>query len=158
ADAPPWTGEVRVRGTAFIKGQPVVREARAGGITWAVQQQQGIPTISRLDRAVVLAVRDRAPFALSATLDKPALPQGEKSTLTVKLARLWPDFKSPLNATVMDPVPNVLVNNNQPIALNPGKDDGTFPVQVSTNAVPGTYTLVLRAAAQVPFAKDPTAK
>jgi hypothetical protein len=157
-DAPPWTGEIRVKGTALVRGQALVREARAGGITWPVQPQTNVPTISRLDRSLVLAVRDKAPFALGATLDKPALVQGDKATLTVKVARLWPDLKQPLNATVMDPVPGVVVNNNQPIVLNPGKDDGTFPVQVAGTAVPGTYTLVLRATAQVPYAKDPMAK
>jgi hypothetical protein len=158
AGAPPWAGEIKVLGSAVIKGRTVVREARAGGITWAVQPQQGIPNISRLDRTLVLAVRDQAPFALGATLDKPVLLQGEKASLAVKLARLWPDLKQPLNATVMDPVPNVLVNNNQPLALAAGKDEGTFPVQVNANAAPGTYTLVLRATAQVPYAKDPMAK
>jgi hypothetical protein len=158
ADAAPWTGEVKVKGTAIVNGQTLVREARPGGITWPVQPQQNIPTVSRLDRALVLSVRDKAPFALTATIDKPTLVQGDKATLSVKLARLWPDLKQPLTATLMDPVPNVLVNNNQPVALNPGKDDGTFPVQVNANAVPGTYTFVLRATAQVPYAKDPMAK
>jgi hypothetical protein len=158
ADAAPWAGEIKIKGTAVVNGQTLVREARAGGITWPVQPQQNIPTISRLDRALVLAVRDKAPFALTAAVDKATLPQGDKATVTVKLARLWPDFKQPLTATLMDPVPGVLVNNNQPVTLNPGKDDGTFPVQVNANAVPGTYTFVLRATAQVPYAKDPMAK
>ncbi len=158
AGAAPWTGEIKIRGTALIKGQTIVREARPAGITWPVQPQQNIPTISRLDRAVVLAVRDKPPFALTPTLDKATLVQGDKTTLKVKLARLWPDFKQPINATVMDPVPNVLVNNNQPVALAAGKDDGTFPVQVNAGALPGTYTFVLRATAQMPYAKDPMAK
>jgi hypothetical protein len=158
ADAAAWTGEIKVKGTAVVNGQPLVREARPGGIIWPVQPQQNIPTISRLDRALVLSVRDKAPFALTAAVDKPTLVQGEKATATVKLARLWPDFKQPLTATVMDPVPNVLVNNNQPVTLNPGKDEGTFPVQVNAAAPPGTYTFVLRATAQVPYAKDPMAK
>jgi hypothetical protein len=158
ADAPAWTGEIKVKGTALFKGQTMVREARPAGITWAVQPQTNVPAISRLDRSLVLAVRGKAPFALGATLDKPALVQGGKATLAVKLARLWPDLKQPINATVMDPVPGVTINNNQPVALKPGKDDGTFPIQVSGTAQPGTYTVVLRATAQVPYAKDPMAK
>jgi len=158
ADAPAWTGEIKVKGTAIINGKPVVREARPGGITWPVVPQQNIPTVSRLDRALVLAVRDKAPFALSTTLDKATLVQGDKATLTVKVARLWPDFKQPLSATLLDPVPNILINNNQPVALNPGKDDATFPVQINAPALPGTYTFVLRATAQIPYAKDPMAK
>jgi hypothetical protein len=159
ADAAAWTGEIKVKGTATIKGQTVVREARPASITWPVQPQQNIPTISRLDRALVLAVRDKAPFNLSATLEKDTLAQGDKTNLKVKLSRIWPDLKQPVNAVVMDPVPNVLVNNNAPIALSPGKDEGTFPVAINAGAPPGTYTLVLRAtAAQVPFTKDPANK
>jgi hypothetical protein len=158
ANAAPWTGEIKVKGSALVKGQPMVREARAAGIVWPVVPQQGVPAISRLDRSLTLAVRDKPPFALTPTIDKATLVQGDKATLTVKLARLSPDFKTPLTATVMDPVPSVLVNNNQPVTLNPGKDEGTFPVQVNAAAPPGIYTLVLRATAQVPFAKDPTAK
>src|SRR5262249_862317 len=33
-DAPPWSGEIRVKGTAQINGQAVVREARPASITW----------------------------------------------------------------------------------------------------------------------------
>jgi hypothetical protein len=159
ADAAPWVGEVKVKGTAVIRGQTMVREARPAAITWPVQPQQNIPTVSRLERSLMLAVRDKAPFALTATVDKTTLVQGDKATLTVKLARLWPDFKQPLTATLMDPVPNLVVNNNQPITLNPGKDDATFPVQANPATLPGTYTLVLRASvAQLPFNKDPAAK
>jgi hypothetical protein len=136
----------------------VVREARPASITWPVQPQQGIPTVSRLDRGLALAVRDKAPFTLAATIDKAALVQGDKATVTVKLARLWPDFKQPLTATVMDLVPNLVINNNQPVALNPGKDDATFPVQINAATPPGTYTFALRATAQVPYNKDPMAK
>jgi hypothetical protein len=157
-DAAAWTGEIKVKGTAVVKGQTIVREARPAGITWAVQPQTNVPAVSRLDRSLVLAVRDKAPFALGTALDKTTLVQGDKVTLTVKLSRLWPDLKQPINATVMDPVPGVVVNNNQPVALNAGKDEGTFPVQVSGTAAPGTYTVVLRATAQVPYAKDPMAK
>jgi hypothetical protein len=158
ADAAPWVGEIKVKGTALIKGQAVVREARPAGITWAVQPGNGVPNVSRLDRSLVLAVRDKAPFALAAAIDKPVLVQGDKATLTLKLARLWPDLKQPVNATVLDPVPGVSVNNNQPVVLNPGKDDATAAVQVGGTTPPGRYTLALRAAAQVPYAKDPMAK
>ncbi len=158
ADAPAWTGTFTVRGSATVKGKAVTHEARPGGITWAVQPGQNIPTVSRLDRSLALAVRDKAPFALTTSLDKPALAQGDKATLALKLARLWPDFKQPLQVVLMDPIPNIQFNNNQPMPLAQGKDDATFPVVVSAGAAPGTYNLVLRATAQVAYNKDPTAK
>lgn len=157
--AAPWTGEVRVKGTATINGQTVVREARPASITWPVQQQQNIPAIARLDRGLVLAVRDKPPFALTASLDKLIVTQGTKLNATFKVARLWPDLKVPVAVTAIDLPPNVTFNNNnQPVNVAADKTDGTAVVEVKANVVPGTYNLVLRGQAQVPFAKDPMAK
>src|SRR5207244_5514112 len=64
-NAPEWSGEIRVKGSAVINGQTVVREARPASMTWPVGQPQGIPAVSRLDRNLVLAVRDKAPFSLT---------------------------------------------------------------------------------------------
>jgi hypothetical protein len=158
ADAPAWTGEIKVKGAAVINGQTVVREARPGSILWPIQPGQNMPALARLDRGLALAVRDKAPFHLAATLDKPAILQGDKANLTVKLARLWPDFKQPLQAVIMEPIPNLTVNNNQPVTINPDKTEAVLPVQVAAGAEPGTYTIVLRATAQVPFNKNPMDK
>jgi hypothetical protein len=154
ADAAPWTGPITIKGTAVIKGQPVVREARPATIVWPVQPQVNIPTITRLDHSLVLAVRDKAPFRLTATLDKTDLLQGDKATLTLKLERLWPDFKTPLQVLLMEPVPNLVVNNNQPITMAPGKDTAEVPVVANANLAPGNYNLVLRGQAPIPFSKD----
>jgi hypothetical protein len=102
-------------------------------------------------------VRDQAPFSLTASIDKPQVLQGDKPTVTLKLARLWPDFKTPLQATLLDPVPNLVVNNNQPVTLNPGTETATVPVVVNPNVAPGRYNLVFRGQGQVPFNKDPKA-
>jgi hypothetical protein len=155
ADAPAWTGEIKVKGTAVVRGQSVSHEARPASIVWPIQPQQNIPAMSRLDRGLVLAVRDKAPFALTASLDKPTLVQGDKGAITLKLARIWPDFKVPLQVTIADPVPNLLVNNNQPINMAPANDTATLPVVVNPNVPPGTYNLVLRGFAQFPYNKDP---
>src|SRR5207244_698059 len=80
ANAPVWTGEIKIKGTATINGRAVVREARSASITWPVAPQQGIPPISRLDRNLVLAVRDKAPFNLAAKADKSRVLQGTKAT------------------------------------------------------------------------------
>jgi hypothetical protein len=155
ADAPAFNGEIKVKGTAAVRGQNLVREARPASITWPVPPQQNIPTLTRLDRSLVLAVRDKAPFSVTSTLDKPAIVQGDKGNLTVKLARLWPDFKQPLTVTLEEPLPNFVFNNNQPLTLNPGKDDGPMPIVVNANVEPGQYNVVLRCSSQIPYNKDP---
>jgi hypothetical protein len=154
ADAPPWTGAITVRGSATIRGQKMVREARPASIVWPVQPQANIPTVTRLDRGLVLAVRDKAPFNLVASIDKAAVLQGDKGQITLKLTRLWPEFKTPLQVLLMDPVQNLIVNNNQPANIAPGKDTVAVPVTVNANLAPGTYNIVFRGQAQIPFNKD----
>jgi hypothetical protein len=158
ADAPIWTGEIKVKGTALIAGQHVEREARPASVTWPTQEQQNIPTVSRLDRSLVLAVREKAPFQLTATPDKSATTQGSKVTVTLKVARLWPDLKAPLQITALDPMPNLLFNNNQPLTVAADKNEAKAVFDVRTGAALGTYNLVLRAQTQMPYNKDPTAK
>ena len=79
---PPWTGEIKVKGTATINGQTVVREARPASITWPVQPRQNIPTVSRLDRSLVLAVREQGavqPDRHAST--RPTVVQGDKANV-----------------------------------------------------------------------------
>jgi hypothetical protein len=160
AKAAAWTGEIKIKGTATINGKQVVREARSASIVWPVPPGQNIPTISRLDHSLMLAVRPGAPYSLTATLDKPALVQGEKGALKVKLARLSPDFKTPLivQAIATELPRGVTLNNNQPITIAANATEGTLPVNVPANVAPGVYTIVLRTQTQMPYAKDPMAK
>src|SRR5262249_35718213 len=132
---------------------------RAANIVWPVVPGQGVPPQCRLDRGIVLAVRDKAPFGLAASIDKATLFHGDKATLSLKLTRLWPDFKQPLQLQFIpgDLPGNLVVNNNQPVNIAPGTDTAALPVVVNPGVVPGMYNLALRAAAQIPFNKDPKA-
>jgi hypothetical protein len=159
ADAPPGVHEIRVKGTATVNGQPVVREARAAQITWPGQQGLNFPLMGRLTRNTVLAVRDQSPFRLAAALDKATLVQGEKANLKLTLARLWPEFKVQLQALAIDlPGGMLTVNNNQPVTIPADKTEATAVLEAKANLPPGTYTVVLRATAQMPYNKDPAAK
>jgi hypothetical protein len=163
--APEWAGEIKVKGTAIINGQTVVREARPASITWPLGQQvQGVPAISRLDRNLVLAVRGQAPFSLTAVADHTTVVAGSTITVALKLARLRSDFNGELAVAPVEPATDfpaglVFGNNNQPIAIAVGKEDSPpVTVAVKTTVAPGVYNLVLRGTAQVPFSKDPTGK
>jgi hypothetical protein len=160
ANAAVWTGPIKITGTATIGENKVVREARAASIVWPTQQGQNIPTISRVDRSILLAVRPGAPYSLAASLDKPALVQGEKGMLKVKLARLSPDFKTPLTvqATPTELLPGLSINNNQPITIAANATEGTLPVNIQPNVPPGTYNIVLHTQTQMPYSKDAMAK
>jgi hypothetical protein len=156
-DAAAWTGEVKIVGTATIGGKQVVREARSGSIVWPVQQGQNVPTISRVDRNLMLAVRPGAPYSLAVSLDKPALVQGDKGTLTVKVTRISPDFQTALAVqAIQTELPKGLTIPPSNIAAN--ATDGKLTINVQPNVQPGTYTLVLRTQTQMPYNKDPMAK
>ncbi len=162
-DAKVWTGDIKIKGTATIKGKSVVREARAGSITWPLQQGQNAPAVARMDRALPLAVRGKPPFNLVAKIDNGMIPQGGKATVSVKLGRLWPECKTPVQIqnqqTLQGMTPYLPQGLTiQGITLNPGKDDGTLTVNVSNNTPPGTYNLVLYGQTQFPWNKDPMAK
>jgi len=142
-----------------------VREARAGGIVWPVQPQQNIPALARLERGVWLAVRDKAPFHVTAAIDKATLVQGDKATVTFKANRLWPDVKNPItvaavfpNVQVLQPFvpPNAQVNPPQ-LNLAAGNDGGTTTITVPANTPPGTYNIVFHAQTTIPYNKDPKA-
>jgi hypothetical protein len=160
AGAAPWAGEIKIKGTAIIGGQPAVREARPATVVWPIPATQNIPTLTRLDRSLALAVRPAAPYSLTAALDKDMVAQGDKAALAVKLARLWPDLKTPLTvqARTAELPSGLTVNNNQIFTLPPDKADGTLPVVVGPTVTPGTYTLVLRTSTIAPYSKDPAAK
>jgi hypothetical protein len=160
AAAKPWAGEIKVKGTATVRGAKVVREARPAGIVWPVPPQQNVPTISRLDRALFFAVAGPAPWDLGLTLEKPALTQGERGAIKLNLKRLWPDFKGALAVQAQNAeLPRgLVVNNNQPLNVAAGKNDGSLNVVVTNQVPPGLYTVVLRSQAQVPYNRDPAAK
>jgi len=134
--------------------------------------------VAKLDQSLVLAVRaEKAPFSLTADVPnavvKPAmgkeekangpvivLKQGDKATVPVKAD--WTVAEKP-NVTIT-PEPMMQQPQNQPItaavAGQPTKDKPEVLVNLDAkaNAVPGTYSIVLRGVSQVPFLKDPMAK
>jgi len=158
ANAPVWTGEIKVRGTAVINGAKVIREGRSASIVWPVQQMQNIPTVTRLDRSLVLAVRDKAPYSLAASADKTTITHGDKVKVKLALGRLWPD----MNSTVIQILP--IANEMPPgitfgnVTIPAGKNEAVFDLNVPANVVPGTYAIVFRSFAPVPFSRNPMDK
>lgn len=176
-NAAPFTGTFKVKAMAKVNGKEVVRAARAATITWPGQQGQNTPLIARLDDALVLAVREKAPFKIAIEpenaflakkeeklLQPLMMKQGEKLTVPFKVARIHPDAKQPITLQQVATQQNmqqapVVVNNGQALPpVAPDKNDGTFVVEAKNNAPPGVYTVVLRANSQMPYAKTPDAK
>ena len=151
-EAPPSVSPLKLIGTAVIGGKKVNREVRSATITWPVQQQQGnVPTIGRLDRELMLAVRDKAPYSLAIEKDKIVLPQGDKLSIPVKIS--FGDFKGNITLTAAA-LPTGMVM--QPLTIGPGKDTVQLTFDSKATVLPGNYTVVVRGQTQDPKGKPPT--
>jgi len=148
-EAPPYAGPMSLIATAMIAGKKVTREVRAAGITWSLlQQQQNTPLISRLDRELVIAVRDKAPYSLSVGKDQITVLQGEKISVPVKVTPIAADFKANVQVSALTPSPSV----NQPpqsVTITPGKE-AVVNLDNKLTATPGNFTLILRGQTQPP--------
>ena len=176
ATAAPFIGPIAVTGTATIDGKPVVHAARSATIIWGTPPQQNAPTLTRLDSGLILAIRDKAAFRVTAEpenafvkagekLPQPlAIKQGEKLTVPFKVVRISPDAKVAITLQQVNTAQNpqqmpVTANNGQPLpAVAPDKADGTIVLDAKPTAIPGPYTVVLKATAQIPYDKDPAGK
>jgi hypothetical protein len=155
-NAAPFTGAVKVVGTAVINGQKVVHEARPATITWGIPPQQNIRTVTRLDRSLMLAVRDKAPGKLQATTDKFVVSVGDKVNVPLKLTRSLAEFKAQFQVTPAQPPDLPQGMTFAPVNFPGGKDDQQLVLTVAPNTPPGTYNVVFRGFA--PVSPDPKAK
>jgi hypothetical protein len=157
ADAPVWTGHVKFKATATIKGQSVVHECRYASIIWPVPPAQNIRTAARFEQALALAVRDKAPYNLSLGIDKSTVVQGGKVTVPLKLTRLWQGYNN--NVQIVpdqrELPPNLV--NHPPVNIGPGATAGSLVLNVNSGAQPGTYNIVFRSFSPVPFKRNPKA-
>lgn len=144
-EAPPYAGPISVLATATVDGKKLVREVRSATITWSInQQQQNTPVVSRLDRELVVAVRDKAPFSLSVEKDRISVLQGERISIPVKLTAI--DFKGGVQISALSlPVGMALA----PVTVQAG-GNATINLDSKTTVLPGNYTVVLRGQTQPP--------
>lgn len=150
-----FTGAVKVVGTAVIDGQKVVRQARPATITWGVPIQQNIPTVTRLDRDLMLAVRGKAPGKLVAAKDSAVVSLGDKVEIPLKLTRSFPEFKANFQvAPVPGDLPTGVTFAN--LTFAPGKDDVNAALTVAATTLPGTYNVTFRGFANI--SPNPMAK
>jgi len=115
--------------------------------------QQNIPTLTRLDRELMLAVRDKAPAKFVAVTDKVVASLGDKANVELRLTRTFPEFKG--NFQVV-PVPGELPAGVAfaNLTFAPGKDTVNAVVTVAANTAPGMYNVVFRGFATI----SPSAK
>jgi hypothetical protein len=155
ADASLAAAAIRVIGKASIAGRPVVREARGASITWPVPPQQNIPTISRINRSLVLAVRDQSPFRFVPALATITLAHGDKASIPFLFSSVSTDVEGAVGSPTAVDLQQPLANS---VKLSPSKDGARVDLDINSNAPPGVYSLVFRAQAQASVVTDLKAK
>ena len=142
--AKPWSGAIKIVGTATIKGQKVTREMRSATISWSVVQAT-IPTVTRLDRELVVAVRDKSPYRLILAKEKISVTQGEKISIPVKLIG-GDNFKGSVQVSTIGGPAQLIA---QVATINPGQDGTvTLDAKGGNPVPPGNYTIFLRGQTQ----------
>ena len=126
----------------------MTRQARPATVTWGVPPQQNIPTVTRLDRDLMMAIRGKAPGKLEATNDTAVVSLGDKIELPLKLTRSFPEFKANFQvAPVPGELPAGITFPN--LTFAPGKDEVKASLAVAANTPPGTYNISFRGFAPI---------
>jgi hypothetical protein len=147
-DAKSWEGSIRLEATATALGRKITRPVVAVQRRWHIANV----STSRLCREVCLAVRPGAPYGLRLPATA-TVAAGGSVEVKVRLRRAG-DFKGKVQLGGLELPPGF----GLAAALVPaGKDEATAKLTVAGNVPPGSYTVVLRGDAQVPYSRDPKA-
>ena len=143
-DAPPGEAEIQVVGTSEGPAGKVTHQARGGVIVW---DTVNTPAISRMTRSIVLAVREAAPFLLTASPAQITKVQGDPIEVDVAVRR----GKDMPNALQLNgsgyQLPSNLTIPTTPVAA----DQSKARVKIPTDRVPpGTYSFLINGEGQVP--------
>jgi hypothetical protein len=150
-DAPEWAGSIRLKAWAMIDGKRVDRAVACVQRRWG----DGIgQNATRACRDICLAVRSKAPYGLKTGPEKIAAAPGKAIAAKVAVKRYWPDFKDGVQVSLLNPPAGF----EMPTATIPAeKEEISVEIKVAAEVPPGTYSIILRGDAQVPFNPDPKA-
>lgn len=161
-NAAPFTGPISVKCSATTDDKPVSHAARPATITWSVQPGQNIPTVTRLDRQLVLAVvpqkaafrialdlpqakvktKDAAGKDADVKLETPLyVKPGDKLTLPVKVTWQGEGTRpNPLNLRMESIHPN---RQQSPVGTQQG-DDNNPATNIPKDKADGPITIDVR--------------
>ncbi len=135
-----FVGGLKIIGSATVDGKKLVREIRAATISWPVIAVN-TPTITRLDRELVVAVRAKAAYQLVAGGKEIVKAQGEAISIPVKLNATG-EFKGSVQVAALNPPPGLV---SQSATLTMAQVGGTVTLDAKAVAgiQPGSYTIFL---------------
>ena len=145
ADAKDWQGSIRLEATATVAGKKWRRPVGVVQRRWAIDNV----STARLCREVCLAVRPAAPYGLRLP-EKATIVAGGAVEIKVSVRRAG-DFKGKVQLSGLQLPPGFAFASTE---LPAARDEVTAKLSVAGNVPPGTYTVVLRGDAQVPYSRD----
>ncbi len=145
ADAPAFVGPLHLIGAATtLDGKKLVRTVRGATITFAVGIQNNAPYLTRMDRELAFAVRDKAAYTIKPDAAKITVSLGDPIKIPIKV-KLAADFKQNVTVGAATLPPGYSVPTLLALA---GKDAGVVTIepkgQAGVTAQPGVYTFLLK--------------
>lgn len=148
ADATIGESELQIVGTSEVRKEKLIRKARGGVIVW---DTVNTPAISRMIRSIMLAVREGAPFALTAFPAQLTVQKGDAITLTVSVKRR----EDMSNAIQLNGAGYQLPPGMEIPLTNVGADQTEATLVLKTDKIPvGTFSFLINGDGQVPSTKD----
>jgi hypothetical protein len=148
-DAPIGEKEIEVVGSGLRGGEQLMRKARGGVIVW---DTVNTPAVSRVTRSIVLAVREKTPFAVTVAPCEFAIKPGQPIQVTVTAARRE-DMPSAiqLNGAGYDLPAGLTIPT---VTINAGQTETKLTVSTTDKLKPGIYSLIINSESQVPNGTD----
>ncbi len=148
-DASVGEGEIEIVASSERDGGKLSRKARGGVIVW---DTVNTPAICRLTRSILLAVREKTPFAVTASLKDVSIKAGDPINVTVTAARRA-DMPSAiqLNGAGIELPPGLTIPTT---TMNPEQTEVKVVVATTDKIKPGTYSFIINSEAQVPNGTD----
>lgn len=150
-NATDFNGPIKLFATAKVGETTLRREVRPYTRVW----NQANLNSSRPTREQLLAVRERAPYALELIPNQIDVQAGKTVELKLQAQRYWPKFTNAINVIPLSFKGSFQMANGT-IAAN--TNDVTVRITVQAGTRPGEYTMSILGQAQVTFHKDPNAK
>jgi len=131
------------------ENEKLVRKARGGGIVW---DTVNTAAISRMNRSIVLAVRESTPFAVTVSSKDTLIKPGDPINVTVTAARRA-DMPSAiqLNGAGIELPAGLTIPTT---TINAGQTEAKIVVATTDKIKEGDYSFIINAESQVPNGTD----
>jgi hypothetical protein len=147
-NAAAWAGAIRLKARAKIGDVQVERDVLFTDRRWA----SGEYHVSRMCRELCIAVRPGAPYVLKLPGEPVSSAPGTLFEVRARIERHREGLTEPVRLSGLNPPPGFEIASAE---IPPAETEAIVRVSISAETPPGTYTLIFRGDAQVPFSPDP---